>query len=516
MKPQIIFYSLLLAIFTTVSVVNAQPRVEQANADIVPWSGYWWPMRHGEIVKPLTKYDQIAKSKAAAWERANNPSGPRVPQWYGYCHAWAASSITEKEPRKPIKVDGQQLSVGDQKGLLAVSHANDVSNSYGDRFGDGVGSESKSDLTPDHLWMLLRRYIKQQKLPLVLDIDAGAAVWNYPVFAYKVTYDRKSDGQTNGTIEIWLADDAVPKNYVGTKRAYQKYSFTCKMTERDSVIMGTGKWTGASVRKHPDFAWFPFVTRPENPEVSYKKVCSILGNAAPTPPAQPASPTPPTANVTPPEDTSATPNNPTPTASGAVAIKPEELLKLIANQTSDFAFDISVDRFDGGKYEEGDTVVVSGTSEKEGYLYLFAVGTQGELSLIYPQPGDNNQVKAKKQFMVPKTNASYQVSLHPPYGNYRIKGMVTQKPLQFAGVTVAPPAPNPEQEKIKPTQQRPLGNLQFQWQAPQKQRMTKSLKEYNRRGIVVESVKVPENDALKALRPFAQDSVTFYVGPKRK
>ena len=32
------------------------------------------------------------------------------------------------------------------------------------------------------LWRLLKLHVKEQGVPLILDVEAGAEVWNYPVY----------------------------------------------------------------------------------------------------------------------------------------------------------------------------------------------------------------------------------------------------------------------------------------------------------------------------------------------
>ena len=251
--------------------------VEEATAPTKPWSGYWWPIKTGEHINALKKYDKLTGSDAADWEKTTNPPGKDVPQWYGYCQGWSASSIMEKEPTEPIKVKHTKFSVGDQKALLALSHAFDVSNPYGKRF-KGEAEDDKADIAPDELWIVLRRHLKEQGLPLVFDLDAGTMVWNYPVYAYRVTFTPVDGEVCPCTLGIWFADDNVQKEFVGTKRGYQEYTFEAKF-QNGKVVLGTGKWTGASVEKHPDFAWSPYIVRPENPNLDYQRVCEILGRA---------------------------------------------------------------------------------------------------------------------------------------------------------------------------------------------------------------------------------------------
>lgn len=554
-----IVVALMIASLTLPFTGSASAETEQARVKNDPWSGYWWPISRGEIVGPLSKYDSLSGSTSAAWERKNNPAGEHVPAWFGYCHAWAASAIMEKEPTEVVNYQSQALGIGDQKGLLAVCHANDVANSFGDRFGDKRGSEDPNDLTPDNLWMLLKRHIREQGVPLVLDIEPGDQVWNYPVFAYQVDYAPVAGGSSRyrGTIAIWMADDAVPMDFVGVKRLFKKYPFEVTMSN-GSVVMGSGKWIGTSEQNHPDFAWFPYVVRPENPEVSYSKVTKILGSqpaeentpssdstpSVTTPNTQPSTPSPantipnPTPAITTPGTTTpgiTTPSDDQPssvpggelveTKPEPVLLDPIDLVSLIATQTSDFELDITVDHFDGGKYNVGDLVSIAGRSEQDGYLYLLAIDTSGVPSLLFPQPGNDNRVEGGAEFAIPSQKAKYQFRLHQPYGEYRIKGIVCDKPLEFSGLLIAeqsPPARKDEVGKSKPptkSSMKPaskpdvaLDKQKFRWNPAQLAQVKTLLGEYTSKGKLGKE-RVDGITPGDILGEFAQDEVTFYVGP---
>src|SRR5262249_22622363 len=81
-----------------------QAQGEEAKSK-TPWSGYWWPYRSGGLTKPLGKYCQyVGKKDAVEWEQKHIGNG--APKWFGYCHAWSASSVREMEPTvgKTIKM----------------------------------------------------------------------------------------------------------------------------------------------------------------------------------------------------------------------------------------------------------------------------------------------------------------------------------------------------------------------------------------------------------------------------
>jgi hypothetical protein len=235
------------------------------------------------MLRALQKYDLLTGRQAAAWEtRAKDPRTAR--QWTGYCHAWAAASVVEREPRAPRTVSGltgrsQVLSVGDQKAWLTICHDQDESVAYGERYNGGPQNNAQ-DIYPDQLWRCLRLYVKQRGAPLIVDLDAGVQIWNYPVYRYRVTHGpHTTAGLRLGKMELWMADDNVHPNFVGTKVKKKTYQFTFRMNGK-ALVLGSGRWYGASRKDHPDFAWYPTMVRPKNPHIQTASVRRLLGARA--------------------------------------------------------------------------------------------------------------------------------------------------------------------------------------------------------------------------------------------
>src|SRR5262249_48164658 len=98
--------ALLTACFLTAGLLAAPApapaQSEEPAAAFTPGSGYWWPHKEGRIVGPLSKYDQTTPgAKAAAWEQQHHPKAT-AEGWAGFCHAWSAACVLEKEPKAPI------------------------------------------------------------------------------------------------------------------------------------------------------------------------------------------------------------------------------------------------------------------------------------------------------------------------------------------------------------------------------------------------------------------------------
>ncbi len=510
---------------------------ESGAAKITPWSGYWWPIHEGRLLVPLGKYDQLTGKRAANWEKQHNPPGPDVPKWHGYCHAWSAAAILETEPAREsrFRLDSARLALdlGDQKGLLTACHTEDLANSWGDRFGDGRGSEDPQDMRPDLLWRLLKLHLGQQRVSLVLDVESGEEVWNYPIYQYELHYHPTRGDQYDADLTLLMADDGVRPDYRGTKVRKQTYQFTFKM-RRGNVVTGSSQWTGRSKKDHPDFAWYPYKAVAANPEVIYQKVQAFVLAQRPTTPQpapQPALPTPP--QPTPPSPpqpeppTSPQPVPPTPPqpapptpatqpadppaapaaqATGPIVLSPMELVALIDNRTSSFEFDATVDRFDGASYRPSERFFVRVTSQRPGYLYLLQVDSSGAPALLFPTAGEDHRIAAGKQLDIKPNNAGGGFPVAGPEGMMRVKAVVTSRPLAFSGSL------EPLQTDQAPTQQRLAQQSQVQ-PVPQRQQVKELLAQGQ---APVKPAQLGCRPPQEFLGPFAQDLTMFYIDTKAR
>ncbi len=413
----------------------ADAQVDEGSVRRVPWSGTYWPIRYGQLISgPLSKYDRITGHRAAAWEQQENPPSMEVPEWFGYCHAWSASSILDREPtqlRLARTTDGAQVSlgIGDQKGMLTACHTDDVAQHYGVRF-QGEPGDDPNDIYPDELWRVLKLYIQQQGVPLIVDIEGGPQVWNHPVYAYRVDYRREGAGNRYfAEMTLWMADDAVPADILGIQVSKQTYYFTFQM-QGGAPLMGSANWVEPSRSDHPDFAWYPYIVRAENPEIRYEEVKRLVGAATTPSDAQVPSTTipgggaasnpvpgssglmPTYAGLPPNQLPNAIPGlRPNvvpgaaqiPTAPNQLApnqlapnqlapghtlpsgpsqpyfLSPMELLQLVIHQTSYFTVDATVDKFDGGHYFIGESFTGGGSAVRDGYLYLLYLDSPAQL-----------------------------------------------------------------------------------------------------------------------------------------
>jgi hypothetical protein len=295
----------------TAAPVYAQA-VEGATATTTPWSGWWWPAKTGNLVlgylagEPgaMVKHDQVTGRQSAQWEESNashfDLSGP---DWWGHCHAWAAASILEPEPRHGVYRSGVLFNVGDIKGLLAEAHYSDQATFFGQRYNGNAGDDFE-DMYPFTTWQVLRQYVNINHTPIVMDLNPGPEVWSYPVYMYQLSFQpiaattyqaaaaaaasqelRSSSGIGSynasfyqGQLTMMVADFEVNPDFVGVSPQQHNYTFVFA-AQGSSLIANSDHWTGASVQDHPDFAWYPTQRVQGNTQLDYTTVSQLDSQA---------------------------------------------------------------------------------------------------------------------------------------------------------------------------------------------------------------------------------------------
>ena len=227
-------------------------------ADIIPWSGYWWPRRSGELVtgyqgdpSPFQKYDLITQGSLTGdltrWGLVadNGIYVPSAFSWEGYCHAWAAASLLENYDFLPSFVEGVLLNTGDKKGFATFLYQGLSEVDIGTKCDDPLDF---------HVFML--DYVDGEHglgLGMCADLDPSEEVWTYPIFKYSgeitslATYDDVS-------VTIYFANDDVDPDYPGTQQLSKNYTYRLY---KDDYGYTEGEWTGASIDDHPELCWFP-------------------------------------------------------------------------------------------------------------------------------------------------------------------------------------------------------------------------------------------------------------------
>jgi len=251
---------------------TGEVRCAVSEADYVPWSGDWWPTRHGGLVTgrlyrghpaPLEKYDYVTvgtydgPATRFGMEYHYNPAAL---SWEGLCFCWAAASILEPEPTSEGVYKNVPFRIGDKKGLLAAIY-------YGTLF-----NEYPID-TPADFHRILEDFIADQKMPIIIDLGTHGESWNYPVFKYKTEYTQQ-DNIRHHTTTIYYASDDVSPDFVGTfvVENVSEYYF---MLDENGNITESG-WEGESAEFPPLVAREPLETIPLNPGLDMEQLRLIL------------------------------------------------------------------------------------------------------------------------------------------------------------------------------------------------------------------------------------------------
>ncbi|KAG1697996.1 hypothetical protein DVH05_015480 [Phytophthora capsici] len=225
--------------------------------------------------------------------RAGKTSGYCIPTWFGICHAWAPAAILEAEPNCPVTHNGVTFQPLDLKALVSsVYDGARVSTVFtGARFNGGTdnvdeyGRHSNNafrDLNPAYFHIANANLLGKLNTTFVLDVTAGAEVWNQPVRGFKV-YEQtkmslKKAAQTfyglrkypwneaaKSIVYVksrvsWIVETYTDGGLVASGAINQfttgKYYYYLLELDAAGEIIG-GEWVYDSDDDHPDFLWLP-------------------------------------------------------------------------------------------------------------------------------------------------------------------------------------------------------------------------------------------------------------------
>src|SRR5262249_26921241 len=95
--------------------------------------------------------------------------------------------------------------------------------------------------------------------------------------------------------------------------------------------------------------------------------------------------------------------------------KPRQLFAEAKNKEASFTVTADVDHKDH-MYNIGDSVVVTVTSEKDGYLYIFNLDPDGEMTCLFPNNSVmENAIMAGTPMSVP-SGGKYKITVNEPTG----------------------------------------------------------------------------------------------------
>jgi hypothetical protein len=77
-------------------------------------------------------------------------------------------------------------------------------------------------------------------------------------------------------------------------------------------------------------------------------------------------------------------------------------------------------------YRVGETMTVTVTSGKSGYLHLYYFMADGKVSCLFPNLyQQNNRIEANQETVVPKPGADFRIRIAPPLGVEYLKAVVS-------------------------------------------------------------------------------------------
>lgn len=232
--------------------------------------------------------------------------------WWGTCHAWAPSALTEPEPQRAVTVNGVTFEVADVKALIQNMYDGTSAVMLGGRCNskeishDPTKSANNecSDVNPGALHVVITNFLGIAQLPLVEDRTANYEVWNQPVVGYEVTKQAEISktaantcvGGTGGstwtynpdakklyevkmTVKYVTEGDAStqPLGFASYTRS-DNYHYILELND-DGKVVG-GRYCTDSDNTHVDFLWSPTGrTQPSNPYVSSSKVKELIAKA---------------------------------------------------------------------------------------------------------------------------------------------------------------------------------------------------------------------------------------------
>lgn len=248
--------------FIIILALPATVRAAYYEANILPWSGWWWPFIQGDLVTgktyrghpaPLEKYDTVVHGVSygpATQYGYENYYLPNALTWEGMCFSWSAASILEEEPDHKGIYGDVTFYVGDKKGILTALYDNSAYDAY--------------DIdSPEDFERILEEFIREQKMPIVMNLGSSEEKWNYPIYGYSITY-RNTDWPTvHFTVTLSYASDQVSPDYVGTMTWEKTYYYYYRMNDRKEIV--ESGWENGSEDEPPKRAFNPYGTNTLNP-----------------------------------------------------------------------------------------------------------------------------------------------------------------------------------------------------------------------------------------------------------
>ncbi|HXH75482.1 MAG TPA: hypothetical protein VNJ08_10985 [Bacteriovoracaceae bacterium] len=209
------------------------------------WSSYYWPLSRGNInlrwntpnpigfeldspdmeqaqrmqiselasLAPSEKYDLFTGRYSYPLRRkVEKKVSPRISEWQGICHGWAAATLNHDEPEPEIVTnpDGIRIPFGssDIKALLSYYYAfhNDPISTHQMGLRYNGRRYCNEDLNAGAFHIVLSNKLGLGGNGFVADIDNGREVWNHVVYNYRSSILENnlppSEDSARGTMKV--------------------------------------------------------------------------------------------------------------------------------------------------------------------------------------------------------------------------------------------------------------------------------------------------------------------------
>ncbi|ORZ33899.1 hypothetical protein BCR44DRAFT_1514359 [Catenaria anguillulae PL171] len=263
--------------------------------------------RGRRVCKKRSDCASLADGSACAI-REGQTEGRCIPTWFGICHAWAPAAILEPEAKCPVTKNGVTFRPVDIKAYLSMIYdgAGLPTVFTGMRFNGNDGQVTRDangrandaafrDLNPGYFHIAMTNLLGRFKTSFVVDVTAGAEVWNQPIRGYKIleqkiitaaeaaklfnaqAYPFNANAVSFAQVRTrfsWIVESTEDGPHVTNPNKINRYTL-----DAAGQIIG-GEWLGASMNDHPDFLWYstrrPNLNLVTRVGLSYKNVRDLL------------------------------------------------------------------------------------------------------------------------------------------------------------------------------------------------------------------------------------------------
>lgn len=109
----------------------------------------------------------------------------------------------------------------------------------------------------------------------------------------------------------------------------------------------------------------------------------------------------------------------------------KKAVQLFGERDGGFNINLWANKPSGSGYKSGESITFHFTTEKDCYLYLFHIDTEGYLRMLFPNKWNtDNRVKAGIDYKIPDDNMDFDFKVIAPYGSEVLIAFATDKPIE--------------------------------------------------------------------------------------